>query len=158
MPKRVLFICTGNVCRSPMAEGFFARMAEEAGEDIAVGSAGVMTTEGLPPSEHSVTVMREEGIDISGQRSQMLTEDMIEEASHLFTMSRSHSGAILDCFPEAAEKTFVLREFLVEGDLDLDVADPIGGTEEEYRRARNFIKEAMPSVFRFVTSGDTGTK
>lgn len=153
MIPRVLFVCTGNVCRSPMAEGFLRRMAEEAGAGIEVGSAGLGAMEGMAPSRHSVVAMDEEEIDISSQRSRMLTPEMVESYTHIFGLGSGHVEAIRSYFPEAAEKTFVLREFVSNG-LDLEVPDPIGGDLDEYRLTRNLLKEAMPTVLRFVLTGD----
>ncbi len=155
MKNRVLFVCTGNVCRSPMAEGLFQSMVEEAGDDdIIVESAGIGAMDGMGPSAHSVTVMAEEGIDISRQRSQMLTPELLDQCTHVFGMSRSHIEAIRAYFPESQEKTFVLREFIVADHLDIDVHDPIGMDVDEYQLTRNLIKEALPSVYRFVKTGD----
>ncbi len=137
-----------------MAEGFLRHLAKEAGADIEVGSAGLGAMEEMGPSRHSVTSMKEEGIDISRQRSRMLTPEMIEEYTHIFGLGTGHVEAIRGYFPEAQEKTFVLREFIAEEGLDLEVPDPIGGDLDEYRVARNLIKEAMPSVLRFVLTGD----
>ncbi len=153
MSLRVLFVCTGNVCRSPMAEGFMRRLAHEAGLEIEVGSAGLGAMEDLAPSRNSVSAMREEGIDISHQRSRMLTPEMVEEYTHLFGLGSGHVETIQAYFPEAREKTFILREFVAEG-LDIEVPDPIGGDLDEYRLTRNLIKEAMPSILRFVLTGD----
>jgi protein-tyrosine-phosphatase len=153
MSLRVLFVCTGNVCRSPMAEGFLRRLASEAGLEIEVGSAGLGAMENLAPSRNSVSAMREEGIDISHQRSRMLTPEMVEDYTHLFGLGSGHVETILAYFPEAREKTFILREFVAEG-LDVEVPDPIGGDLDEYRLTRNLIKEAMPSILRFVLTGD----
>lgn len=153
MIPRVLFVCTGNVCRSPMAEGYLRRMAEEAGAEIEVGSAGLGAMDGMAPSRNSVVAMGEEEIDISRQLSRMLTPEMVESHTHLFGLGSGHVEAIQSYFPEAAEKTFVLREFVSNG-LDLEVPDPIGGDLDEYRLTRNLIKEAMPSVLRFVLTGD----
>lgn len=137
-----------------MAEGFLRHLAKEAGADLEVGSAGLGAMEDMEPSRHSVTSMKEEGIDISRQRSRMLTPEMIEEHTHIFGLGTGHVEAIRSYFPEAQEKTFVLREFVAEEGLDLEVPDPIGGDLDEYRVARNLIKEAMPSVLRFVLTGD----
>jgi protein-tyrosine-phosphatase len=76
---------------------------------------------------------------------------LVDKATHLFGMTAGHREAIEMLFPEAREKVFVLREFIVEGDLDLDVPDPIGMDMEAYERARNLIKEAMPSILEFIT-------
>jgi protein-tyrosine-phosphatase len=149
--KDVMFICTGNVCRSPMAEGFY-RQQTGTGDEIRVGSAGISAFDGQLASQYSEEVMQQEGIDISDHASRMLTPEIIAEASHIFGMTRSHRDAVQMMFPAAREKVFVLREFLVgaDADFDLDVSDPIGGSLEEYVRTRNLIKEALPSVTSFI--------
>ena len=77
--KTILFICTGNVCRSPMAEGLFRRAVAGRGE-FRVFSAGLGAVDGQPPTPHSVTAMRELGVDISGQRSRMLTTELVRQS------------------------------------------------------------------------------
>ncbi len=136
-----------------MAEGFLRHMAKEAGVELEVGSAGLGAMEDMGPSRHSVVAMKEEGIDISRQRSRMLTPEMVDDYTHIFGLGSGHADAIRSYFPEATEKTFVLREFVADG-LDLEVPDPIGGDLDEYRLTRNLIKEAMPSILRFVLTGD----
>ena len=127
MKKLALFVCTGNICRSPIAEGLFREMARRAGiQDVEAASAGIGAGNGQPPSDHSVEVLAEEGIDISGQRSQMLTPELVEAASHIFGMTTSHQQAIQAFFPEIQEKVFVLRELIVDDALDLEVPDPGG--------------------------------
>jgi len=137
-----------------MAEGYLRQMAKDAGAGIEVGSAGLGAMEDMPPSRNSVTAMREEGIDISRQLSRMLTPEMVEEYTHIFGLGSGHADTIRSYFPEAQEKTFVLREFIADRGLDLEVPDPIGGDLDEYRITRNLIKEAMPSILRFVLTGD----
>lgn len=137
-----------------MAEGFLRRMAEESGIEVETGSAGLGAMENMPPSENSVVAMEEEGIDISKQRSRMLTPDMVEGFTHIFGMGESHIETVRAYFPESLEKTFVLREFITDEGADRNVPDPIGGDLEEYRLTRNLIKEAMPSILRFVATGD----
>lgn len=138
-----------------MAEGLFRKMVEDANADIEVGSAGIGAMDGMPPSRNSVTAMKEEGIDIAHQTSMQLRPETVENSTHIFGMGRNHCEAIRAYFPEAAEKVFVLREFIVDDEsLDLEVPDPIGGDEEEYQLTRNLIKEAMPSILRFVQTGD----
>jgi len=156
MEKKVLFICTGNVCRSPIAEGLFRHLVEIEGEgaNVHIASAGIGAMDGSPPSQNSVDVMIDDRIDISSQRSQMLSPEMVQEYTHIFGMGRSHVDVIRSYFPESLEKTFVLREFIAKDDFDLDVPDPIGGDLDEYKETRDLIAEAMPGILRFVLTGD----
>ncbi len=149
--KNVVFICTGNVCRSPMAEGFY-RQLTESDDFIAIGSAGISAFDGQAASGHSVEVMKQENIDISKHESRMLTPEIVDQATHIFGMTCGHRDAVQMMFPESSEKVFVLREFLVgsDADFDLDVSDPIGGSLDEYVRTRNLIKEALQSVEKFI--------
>ena len=131
-------------------------MANKAGVELESASADLGAMENMPPSRNSVIAMEEEGVDISLQRSQMLTPEMVEEYTHIFGMGEGHIETIRAYFPEAQEKTFVLREFVAGDGSDLNVPDPIGGDLAEYRLTRNLIQEAMPSILRFVQTGDPG--
>lgn len=148
--KTILFVCTGNVCRSPMAEGLFRHMVQGRGE-YRVLSAGLGAVEGQPPSAHAIQAMKELGIDISGQRSRMLTAELVEEADYIFGMTHGHVESILLLYPQAAEKTFLLREFddSVEG-FDKDVTDPIGGSYEVYVQCRDQIREALQTILPVI--------
>src|ERR1700751_5632518 len=87
--KNILFVCTGNVCRSPMAEGLLRHLV--AGRpDIRVQSAGVSTFPGQPPSPHAVSVLADLRIDISRLRSMPLSEKLVEDASCIIAMTRGH--------------------------------------------------------------------
>jgi RpiB/LacA/LacB family sugar-phosphate isomerase len=148
--KTVLFICTGNVCRSPMAEALFRRTAAGRGE-FRVLSAGLGAVDGQSPTEHSVTAMRELGMDISGQRSRMLTTDLVREADYIFGMTHSHVDAIALLYPPAAEKTFLLREFDDTLDeFEKDISDPIGGNYEVYKDCRDQIEQGIASLLKFM--------
>src|SRR5262245_48004368 len=139
--KTILFVCTGNICRSPMAEGLFRHAVKGRG-DCEVVSAGVGALDGMPPSEHAVRALRELGIDISGQRSRMLTPELVQRADYIFGMTHSHVDAIMLMYPQAAEKTFLLREFDETLDsFENDIPDPIGGSLEVYQNCRDQIEQ-----------------
>ena len=148
--KTVLFVCTGNICRSPMAEGLFRHAIKGRG-DYRVISAGVGAVDGLPPSEYSVVALRELGLDISAQRSRMLSPDVVRQADYIFGMTHSHVDAILLLFPQAAEKTFLLREFDETLDsFENDIPDPIGGSLEVYQNCRDQIEQGIASMLKFI--------
>src|SRR3954452_5363476 len=157
--KTILFVCTGNICRSPMAEGLF-RHAVKTRPDFRVISAGVGAVDGLPPSEHAVRALRELGIDISRQRSHMLTAELVQQADYIFGMTHSHVDAITMLYPQAAEKTFLLREFDETLDsYENDISDPIGGSYEVYRACRDQIEQGIFSMLKFIeqTTVSTGS-
>jgi glycine hydroxymethyltransferase len=152
--KNVLFVCTGNICRSPIAEGFFRRLLGNR-RDIEVASAGVHAVRGQPPSLYAVQVCEEEGVDISGLRSQPLTGALIDRATHIFAMTGAHLETIHMLFPHGAEKSFLLREFEEPGTtVWRDVPDPIGLGRDVYELCARTIKNALPSVLAFVEQGE----
>ncbi len=148
--KHVLFVCTGNICRSPMALGLFRRLVRDR-KDIEVDAAGVHAVRGQPPSMHAIEVCRKRGVDISGFRSQPLTATLVEDATHIFGMTGSHLETIHLFFPQAAEKTFLLREFEEDGATNWrDLPDPIGMGYGIYHECADAIEKALPSVLAFV--------
>ncbi len=151
--KTVLFVCTGNVCRSPMAEGIFREAVRGRGS-YQVLSAGLGAVDGHPPSPYAVQAVKELGIDISTQRSRMLSADLIQQADYIFGMTHSHIDTIMMLYPEAAEKTFLLREFDETLDLfEKDISDPIGGSYEVYLTCRDQIEQGIVSLVRFIEQG-----
>ncbi|EEF58303.1 ribose 5-phosphate isomerase B [Pedosphaera parvula] len=154
--KTILFVCTGNVCRSPMAEGIF-RHIMKGRRDFQVMSAGIGAIEGQAPSHYAVQAVKELGIDISKQRSRMLTSELVQQADYIFGMTHSHVDSVYLLYPQAAEKTFLLREFDETLDVfEKDISDPIGGSYEVYENCRDQIEQGIASLLRFVDQGDTG--
>ena len=152
--KSVLFVCTGNICRSPIAEGLFRRLIGNR-KDIEVLSAGVHAVRGQPPSLYAVQVCAEEGVDISDVRSQPLTSTLVARSTHIFAMTGAHLETIQTLFPHGAEKSFLLREFEEPGTtVWRDVPDPIGLGRDVYEDCARIIKNALPSVLAFVEQGE----
>src|SRR5258708_6748109 len=148
--RNVLFVCTGNICRSPMAQGLFADLIRGR-RDIEVTSAGIGAVGGQPPSPYAVEVMQEIGIDIRNIRSKPLMADLVRRADFIFVMTYGHLDSMLLLFPSGAEKTFLLREFETDFPvMEREVSDPIGQSRETYRDCRNQIRAALPRLLDLV--------
>jgi len=141
----ILFVCTGNTCRSPMAVGLCRKyLAEKFGCDVdclgqmgyKITSAGVMAISGAPASREAVTACTENGIDITRHRSKPLSDELIAESDYIFVMSQSHRRQIVGSRPEAALKCRLLAE-------DADVPDPIGQSVEVYKRSFELIQTSL---------------
>ncbi len=153
-PKTILFVCTGNICRSPLAEYIF-RQLTKGREDLMAASAGLGAIIGRPMSDASERILRQRGMEPGKFRSRPVTEEMVQEASLIFAMTQEHLDDLADNFPAAADKSFLLREFdptVDEGHREID--DPFGGSFEEYEKTAREIEAAMPSVLRFIEFQD----
>ncbi|MCQ6274606.1 low molecular weight protein arginine phosphatase [Bacillus sp. V3B] len=138
---RVLFVCTGNTCRSPMAEALLKSM-ELPG--IEVCSAGIYAENGSAASTNAKKVLDKQAIPHDHQSS-MLTDKLVEGADYILTMTLGHKSAVMNRFPNAHLKTFTLKEF-AQLNGNQDIADPFGGSEDMYRAAFSEIKEAIEKI------------
>lgn len=138
----ILFVCTGNSCRSPMAEGIMKKAVED--KDVTVSSAGLSVYTPGRASENAQIVMEEMDIDISSHISSQVSGEAIEDADLVLCMTRSHRNALVDLYPDLSHKIFTLCEYAY-GTYD-DVADPYGGDVDEYRECASQIKDAVCAV------------
>ena len=140
--KTILFVCTANQCRSPMAEGLMRRKLEREGRagEIRAASAGVDALDGCRATENSIQAMAARGIDISGHRSRATTDRILQDAALILTMERAHANVLQALFPAHAERVHLLAQMT---GLESDVADPVGSPLEDYRRTAQEIENLI---------------
>lgn len=144
MAPLILFVCTGNTCRSAMAE-LFCRLALPPGSRWQVKSAGLFTSDGKPASENTIRAVSELGSDIRTHRSRQITQQLVSSAAVIVTMTRGHADYLRDFFPVAKEKLFLLGSFIPDA-LDDSIEDPYGGSLEDYRACRDLIRKAIRNL------------
>jgi len=149
--KSVLFICTGSTCRSPMAEGLF-RKAVEARGDFEVGSAGVAAYAGDEPNPETKKLLGGRGIALDGFRSQPVTAELLEQATHVFAMTSGHLEALENLFPDFSDKFYLTCEFvdLPGRGVSADVPDPIGMGRKAYEETAKTLDLAIPTLVAFI--------
>ena len=147
---QILFVCTGNTCRSSMAEALFKDMIKkhypDKLKDIKVMSAGVAARDGDKASPNAIQAMEELGIDLAFHSATQLTAELISEADLILTMTQRHRDMVLIMNPGARDKVYTLIEYAHDGQQDqagLDIEDPFGGSVEVYRKCAAQIKRAL---------------
>ena len=146
----VLFVCTGNICRSPMAEALLRHHLPQ-GSPWRVASAGTSAIDGDLISSDAVEALAEQGIEAPDHGSQSLTETLVREAQIIVAMTRCHRDIILDRFSASSQKVFLLKSFDPHAGDDKDVPDPIGSSLIVYRRCRDGIAAVIPGLAEFLS-------
>ncbi|MBF0493675.1 MAG: low molecular weight protein arginine phosphatase [Candidatus Omnitrophica bacterium] len=147
--KKILFVCTGNSCRSIMAEAYMKKRAQEEKLDLEIGSAGTLGVDGLAPSNNTIEVLKKSGISAEAYRSTGLTGELIKWADIILVMTAEHKEKILELDKTAGEKTFYLLEFSDKTDV-LSLADPVGYSLPVYEDCYALIKNAVEGFLKWL--------
>lgn len=149
--RRILVVCTANECRSPMAEGLlrFRLAAAGLGHRCAVSSAGTWVPESRPATGHAVSAMAERGIDISAHRSAEVTVESLTGADLVLVMTDGHRRAICSEHPGLAERVVLLSAL---GGAEWDVADPVGGSLDDYRATAAEIDRLLQAGWQRIVA------
>lgn len=149
--KRILVVCTGNICRSPMVKALLERQLEEAGwgEQVKVESAGTWAVVGAGASAGSVEAMVARGIDLTDHRGRQLDVQQAERSDLILVMEEAHRRAIFNNWPRMLRKTYLLSEMAGEND---DIDDPYGGPQADYDAAaiiiEDYVRRGLPGILQ----------
>lgn len=143
--KSILFVCTGNTCRSSMAEALFKHFAVNGGKAVDAVSGGTAVFGSQGASKNAILALAEMGIDLKAHRSKGVTSQMIDAADLILTMTRSHKAQLLAARPDAKHKIFTLAEYCSE-DGSKDISDPFGGDLNTYIKCRDEIADNLKKL------------
>lgn len=146
---KILFVCTGNTCRSPMAEGILRFLTKEKDMNLQIKSAGIAVYDGEKASKNTIEAMKKIGIDISEHKASQIHRDLVEEVDLILTLSRSHKEFIVLNYPSSKNKIFTLTEYAYG--VEKDIEDPFGRSLAVYEKTRDEIYQAVMQV-RIVNS------
>jgi protein-tyrosine-phosphatase len=150
---KILFVCTGNTCRSPMAEAIARHVAGERGlTDLVVASAGTGAHDGTPASDGALLVAMEQGVDLAGHRARTLSAELVASADVILTMSDQHLRRVEEL--GGAGRAYLLTDFASRGNSTRHVSDPFGGDLATYRATFEELEDEIRRVIdRVVTRG-----
>lgn len=153
--ERVLLVCTGNTCRSPMAEALLRHLWQEAapGWSLSAGSAGTAAVDGVPATPHAISALRARGLDLTAHRSRPVSPQTLAGVDLILTMTGRHKSQILMFWPHLSDRVYTIAEYAGSGQ---DVPDPFGGTLADYDQTAATLEDLLRAVVARISREGQG--
>ena len=145
---KIMFICTGNICRSAMAHAMFEKMVKEQNKNVQVYSCGIYAQNGDIPTYEAIETMNEYGINLRNHRATNIRRSRIKEMDIILCATESHKQSVLHMYPKLKEKVFTMKEYakLDNNGQDMDIKDPWGYDMNVYQNCAREIEECNEKI------------
>lgn len=148
--QNIMFVCTGNICRSAMAEKMLSKRAKEEKIDIEVYSCGTYAENGDYPTWEAIETMKEYNIDITSHRATNISKSNIENMDVILCATKNHKNIVLQLYPQLEGKVYTMKEYVGKTENGLDISDPWGYSIEIYRKCASEIEEIIEKILKGV--------
>lgn len=144
--KKIMFICTGNICRSAMADALMKKMAKDKNKEIDVYSCGIFAQDGDMPTYNAVEAMKEYNVELKNHRATNIRNSKIEDMDIILCATVSHKNNVISMYPELTNKIYTIKEYAGFDKNDLDIPDPWGYDIETYRFCASTINKCLEKI------------
>lgn len=148
--KKIMFICTGNICRSAMADGLMKKLVKEQNKDIEVYSCGIFAEDGDTPTYNAVEAIKEYGVDLKNHRATNIRNSKIKDMDIILCATVSHKNNVKAMYPELRNKIFTIKEYAEFDENNLDIPDPWGYDIETYRFCASTISNCLEKIIEKI--------
>ena len=147
---RIMFICTGNICRSAMAEAILRKTAEEKDKNIKAYSCGIFAENGAYPTREAIGTMKEYDIDLTEHRATNIRESNIKDMDIILCATIAHKNNVINMYPDLKDKIYTIKEYAGYPENNWDIKDPWGTGLETYRRCAGEIEDCIKKIMEKI--------
>lgn len=148
--KKIMFICTGNICRSAMADGLMRKLVKIKNKDVEVYSCGIFAEDGDKPTFNAIEAIKEYGVDLKNHRATNIRNSKIEDMDIILCATVSHKNNVKAMYPELRDKIFTMKEYAGFDENDLDIPDPWGYDIKTYRFCASTINSCLEKIIEKI--------
>lgn len=145
-----MFICTGNICRSAMADGLMKKLVMDNNKDIVVYSCGIYAEDGDMATYNAIEAIKEYGVDLREHRATNINNSQIEDMDIILCATTSHKNTVIRMYPELKDKVYTMKEYADFDKNDLDIPDPWGYDIETYRFCASTINKCLEKIIKKI--------